>query len=175
MAPLSRNRHDRDGAITGTMKLRHKSIQAKLLRIPLVHKIILIANSAIVAGGALLGTGITIWHVTRFPNNLHMELVVGFLIGGVFLYPSATRLLLEDYLGQLHNATNQDLYDTLSERAVLKAIALGHTAKEVAEQLTLSPKTVETYRTRIMEKLGLQSRADLVKYALARGLLDPYT
>jgi DNA-binding NarL/FixJ family response regulator len=97
--------------------------------------------------------------------------------GGAFLYPSATRLLLEDYLGQLHNATNQDLYDTLSERerAVLTAIALGHTAKEVAEQLTLSPKTVETYRTRIMEKLGLQSRADLVKYALARGLLDQYT
>ncbi len=97
--------------------------------------------------------------------------------GGAFLYPSATRLLLEDYLGQLHDTTHQDLYDTLSERerAVLKAIALGHTAKEVAEQLALSPKTVETYRTRIMEKLGLQSRADLVKYALARGLLDQYT
>lgn len=97
--------------------------------------------------------------------------------GSAFLYPSATRLLLEDYLGQLHNTSRQDLYDTLSdrEREVLKSIALGHTAKEVAEQLALSPKTVETYRTRIMEKLGLQSRADLVKYALSRGLLDQYT
>jgi DNA-binding NarL/FixJ family response regulator len=97
--------------------------------------------------------------------------------GSAFLYPSATRLLLEDYLGQLHHTSRQDLYDTLSdrEREVLTSIALGHTAKEVAEQLALSPKTVETYRTRIMEKLNLQSRADLVKYALSRGLLDQYT
>lgn len=97
--------------------------------------------------------------------------------GAAFLYPSATKLLLEDYLGQASQTSRQDLYDALSEREreVLKAIALGHTAKEVAEQLALSPKTVETYRTRIMEKLGLHSRADLVKYALSRGLLDQYT
>lgn len=97
--------------------------------------------------------------------------------GGVFLYASATRMLLEDYLNQLHVSANQDLYDTLSERKreVLKMIALGHTAKEIAERLILSPKTVETYRTRIMEKLNLHSRADLVRYALARGLLTEYT
>ena len=96
--------------------------------------------------------------------------------GGAFLYPGATRMLLEDYMGHLSGPT-QDRFDTLSdrEREVLTQIALGHTAKEVADQLTLSPKTVETYRSRIMEKLNLQSRADLVKYALARGLLDRYT
>jgi two-component system response regulator NreC len=96
--------------------------------------------------------------------------------GGAFLYPAATRLLLEDYMGHLSGPT-QDRFDTLSEREreVLTQIALGHTAKEVADQLALSPKTVETYRARIMEKLNLQSRADLVKYALARGLLDRYT
>ena len=96
--------------------------------------------------------------------------------GGAFLYPSATRMLLEDYLSQLHNRPDQDAYESLSEREreVLKLIALGHTAKEVADKLVISPKTVETYRTRIMEKLNLQSRVDLVQYALARGLLAEY-
>ncbi|MBK8047445.1 MAG: response regulator transcription factor [Anaerolineales bacterium] len=96
--------------------------------------------------------------------------------GGAFLYPSATRMLLEDYLTQLHGPTGRDDFDTLSEREreVLKALALGYTAGQIAEQLSLSVKTVETYRLRIMEKLGLSSRADLVKYALARGLLTEY-
>lgn len=96
--------------------------------------------------------------------------------GSAFLYPSATRMLLEDYLGQLQHGS-QDAYENLSEREreVLTFLALGHTAKEVAEKLSLSPKTVETYRTRIMEKLNLHSRADLVRYALARGLLSAYS
>lgn len=96
--------------------------------------------------------------------------------GEAFLYPTATRMLLEDYLGQLQAGSAQDLYDSLSEREreVLKLIALGHTAREVANELMLSPKTVETYRARIMEKLNLNTRPELVKYALARGLLSQY-
>ncbi len=57
---------------------------------------------------------------------------------------------------------------------MLKLIALGHTSREVASELDLSPKTVETYRARIMEKLNLNTRPELVKYALARGLLSQY-
>jgi DNA-binding NarL/FixJ family response regulator len=94
--------------------------------------------------------------------------------GGAFLYPSAARLVLEDYLAQLRGGAGHDGYDQLSEREreVLKLIALGHTAPEVAEQLGLSPKSVETYRTRMMQKLDLHSRAALVRYALNRGLID---
>lgn len=97
--------------------------------------------------------------------------------GGAFLYPAATKLLLEDYLTHLHSNTPQDTYESLSEREreVLKLLALGHTAKEIADKLVLSQKTVETYRVRIMEKLNLHSRVDLVQYALARGLLSEYT
>lgn len=97
--------------------------------------------------------------------------------GGAFLYPSATKMVLEDYLTHRHSRTDQDAYDSLSEREreVLKQLALGYTAAQIAEQLTLSVKTVETYRARTMEKLNLSSRADLVKYALARGLLAEYT
>jgi DNA-binding NarL/FixJ family response regulator len=93
--------------------------------------------------------------------------------GEAFLYPSATRMVLEDYLAHLAGG-EQDAYEQLSEREreVLKLIALGHTAGEIASQLGLSPKSVETYRARIMQKLDLHSRAALVRYALARGLLS---
>jgi two-component system response regulator NreC len=96
--------------------------------------------------------------------------------GGAFLYPSATRMLLEDYLGQLNTMPEQDAYEQLSdrEREVLKLLALGYTAAQAADKLALSPKTVETYRTRIMQKLNLHSRVDLVQYALARGLLTEH-
>ncbi len=93
--------------------------------------------------------------------------------GGAFLYPSATRMVLEDYLNRLQQGEAGDTYEQLSdrEREVLKLIALGYTAGEIAEKLVLSPKSVETYRTRIMQKLNLHSRSALVQYALARGLL----
>jgi two-component system response regulator NreC len=57
------------------------------------------------------------------------------------------------------------------EAEVLQLIALGHTSVEIARMLTLSPRTVETHRARIHHKLGLRTRAELVRYALARGLL----
>ncbi|MBI2955450.1 MAG: response regulator transcription factor [Chloroflexi bacterium] len=94
--------------------------------------------------------------------------------GGAFLYPSATRALLEDYLRRARLGEEQDSYELLSDREidVLRLTAEGHTAAEIAEQLSLSVKTVETYRGRIMEKLKLQSRSDLVRYALRKGLLS---
>jgi len=58
------------------------------------------------------------------------------------------------------------------EREVLGQLALGHTNKEVAAALNVSVKTVETHRTRIGDKLGLKTRAELVKYALAHDLMD---
>jgi DNA-binding NarL/FixJ family response regulator len=63
--------------------------------------------------------------------------------------------------------------DALSEREaeVIKQVARGHTNQEIADRLGLSVKTVETYRARAMEKLGLANRAALVRYALEKGWL----
>jgi two-component system response regulator NreC len=71
------------------------------------------------------------------------------------------------------NGVQQMRLDGLSAREVevLRLIALGHTSAEVAHQLHLSPRTVETHRARINRKLGLSKRAELVRYALRRGLL----
>ena len=64
--------------------------------------------------------------------------------------------------------------DPLSEREreVLRLLALGHTNQEIAKMLFISVRTAETHRAHIMQKLGLQTRAELVRYALANNLLD---
>ena len=95
------------------------------------------------------------------------------LRGEVYVHPSMTRILLEDMLPESKSADKNDAWDSLSEREqeVLKMVALGHTSAEIAEQLCLSAKTVETYRARGMEKLGLRTRAALVKYALQESLI----
>jgi two-component system response regulator NreC len=97
--------------------------------------------------------------------------------GEVFLYSSFSRILLGDLAqpDETDQASSQaDSYERLSqrEREVLRLVALGHTNQEIADQLYLSVKTVETYRARVMDKLNLRSRSALVRYALQRGLLD---
>lgn len=66
--------------------------------------------------------------------------------------------------------------DVLSprEREVLELLTLGHTQREIAERLGVGTKSVETYRSRIGEKLGLRSRAELVRYALRHGLVKSF-
>ncbi|MBA2448888.1 MAG: response regulator transcription factor [Chloroflexi bacterium] len=94
--------------------------------------------------------------------------------GEVFLDRPATKMLLEDYLGRVQAGKETDTYRTLSEREreVLTFTAEGYTAQEIADRLVLSPKTVDTYRQRMMDKLNLHHRAELVKYALRKGLLQ---
>ncbi|HUH14569.1 MAG TPA: helix-turn-helix transcriptional regulator, partial [Gaiellaceae bacterium] len=59
------------------------------------------------------------------------------------------------------------------EREVLHLLALGHTNQEIADMLFISVRTAETHRAHIMRKLGLTTRAELVRYAIAEGLLEP--
>lgn len=93
--------------------------------------------------------------------------------GEVFLDPAATKTLLRGYLGRVKTGEEIDLGEVLSEREreVVKLTAEGYTAQQAADILSLSPKTVETYRHRAMQKLGLTNRAELVRYALRAGLL----
>jgi two-component system, NarL family, response regulator NreC len=96
--------------------------------------------------------------------------------GEVFLYPAATTLLLSRYRDQKRTLDeNHEGQDNLSEREreVLRLTAEGYSSNEIGEQLSLSAKTVETYRTRVMRKLNLHHRSDLVRYALRTGLLQP--
>src|SRR3990172_1492027 len=93
--------------------------------------------------------------------------------GDVFLYPSAIKRLLGEYLrgGNKHAEEKEPL--TNREREVLKLTAEGFTNNEIAEKLVISPKTVDTYRQRLMAKLNLHHRSELIRYALKRGYLVP--
>src|SRR5579862_1489366 len=99
--------------------------------------------------------------------------------GEVFLYPSATTLLLSRYRDQKQSlggtSERSDQSDGLSEREreVLALTAEGYSSQEIGDRLALSAKTVETYRMRVMRKLNLSHRSDLVRYALRAGLLNP--
>jgi len=76
-------------------------------------------------------------------------------------------------LGRRLDALNRSLTDdrlTPREVEVLRLIALGHTSVEIARQLNVSPRTIETHRAHVHGKLGLSTRAELVRYALRRGL-----
>jgi two-component system response regulator NreC len=95
--------------------------------------------------------------------------------GEMFLYPSAVKKVLGEYLRGAQGKGRKREYETLTdrEREVLKLTAEGFTNREIAENLVISPKTVDTYRQRIMEKLNLHHRSELVRYALKTGLLTP--
>jgi DNA-binding NarL/FixJ family response regulator len=90
----------------------------------------------------------------------------------VFLYPSAAKLLLQGY--RTAEAGGEiDPTEPLSdrEREVLALTAEGFSSSEIGKKLFLSPKTVDTYRARIMQKLGLTHRSELVRFALRTGML----
>lgn len=93
--------------------------------------------------------------------------------GDVFLYPTLAKKLLSEYLQRVRAGHDKESYDGLTnrEREILKLIAEGHTNQEIADLLVLSVATVQTHRARIMAKLGLHSRTELVKYALKRGYI----
>lgn len=92
--------------------------------------------------------------------------------GEVFLYPSAAKLLLQGFRRR-GEPSEPDPLAQLSEREreVLLYTAEGYSSSEIGEKLFISPKTVDTYRSRIMEKLKLNHRSELVKFALKTGLL----
>lgn len=93
--------------------------------------------------------------------------------GDVYVQPTAARALARGLARRDGNAEERARFEKLTsrEQAVLKMVAEGFTAPEIGDQLTISPKTVDTYKQRIGEKLGLSHRTDYVKFALKLGLL----
>jgi len=96
--------------------------------------------------------------------------------GEVYIHPAMTRVLLDQMstLMQPSQPPDEQLDARLSdrERDVLQRVARGYTNQEIADQLSLSVKTVETYRSRATTKLGLKSRAALVRFAQQQGWLS---
>ena len=90
--------------------------------------------------------------------------------GGRYVHPELGARLVVAEREQRRRAEEDPLSDR--EREVLRLLALGHTNQEIAKTLYISVRTAETHRAHIMQKLRLSSRAELVRYALAQGLLE---
>jgi DNA-binding NarL/FixJ family response regulator len=93
--------------------------------------------------------------------------------GDNYVSPSASGVLIKGLRRKDPAQEERDKFESLTqrERDVLRLVAQGYSAPEIGERLFISPKTVDTYKQRIQEKLGLGHRADYVKFALKLGLL----
>ena len=93
--------------------------------------------------------------------------------GGSFLSPLAAAALVEEYQQKTPIEGNKGPYERLTdrEREVLKLVVEGHTAREIADMLVVSPKTVEWYKTSLMNKLNIHNRTDLIKFAIRKRVI----
>jgi two-component system response regulator NreC len=102
-----------------------------------------------------------------------LEAIRVVLRGERYLHPRAAAALMETLAD---SPSEPAQFDSLSEREqeVLRLSALGHNSREIGEKLFISSKTADTYRQRAMDKLNLEHRSDLIKFALRAGLLDEF-
>jgi DNA-binding NarL/FixJ family response regulator len=121
----------------------------------------------------LLAAGATGYLVKNVADRDLVEAVRAVAKGDVYVGPTAARVLVQEFQRQEVRRDDEDRYAKLTqrERDVLRLIAHGYSAPEVGEQLFISPKTVDTYKQRIQEKLGFTHRAEYVRFALKLGLL----
>ncbi len=94
--------------------------------------------------------------------------------GGLYLYPTLARNFLQDYLCRVDAGELRPSSDGLTKREteVLRLVSQGLTNQEIADQLVISPNTVQVHRSHIMEKLNLHKPTELIRYAMRKGLID---
>jgi DNA-binding NarL/FixJ family response regulator len=95
-------------------------------------------------------------------------------IGKAFIDPLVADKVIKGFLDKPETAASEVLYEKLSDREkqVLKLVAEGRSMQQIADDLSLSIKTIMTHRTNIMEKLGIHNRTELIKYAIHIGLVQ---
>jgi len=94
--------------------------------------------------------------------------------GRTFFSPEISKMLVEDYIREIRTRGVEDSYDllTVREREILQLLAERKSNKEIAQALNLSPYTVETHRRNLQEKLNLHSLAELILYAVRKGVIS---
>jgi two-component system response regulator NreC len=152
--------------VLATTRLKHACPHIKVLALS-VHDDTSYLRQLLTAGAA----GYVLKHAAADDLIQAIRIVAA---GGIYLDSALAGHVVARYV-QVPGVASALLGTDLSEREteVVQRIAHGYSNKEIAAQLNLSVKTVETYRARAMEKLGIDSRAELVRYALEHGWLRP--
>jgi DNA-binding NarL/FixJ family response regulator len=122
----------------------------------------------------LLEAGISGYLVKSAADRELIDAVRAVAKGDVYMQPSAARALAQRIQRKAEHADERTKFESLTDREqnVLRYVARGFSAPEIGEKLFISPKTVDTYKQRINEKLGLTHRSDYVDFALKIGLLS---
>lgn len=151
--------------ITATQEMVQKKIRAKIL-ILTMH-----AEDAYLV--KVLEAGASGYLVKSAADRELVDAVRALAHGDMYMQPSAARALAQGIKRKSEHADEREQYEKLTERErdVLRYVANGFSAPEIGEKLFISPKTVDTYKQRINEKLGLAHRSDYVEFALKLGLL----
>jgi DNA-binding NarL/FixJ family response regulator len=154
-----------DGA-TATKEMMARGMPAKVL--------ILTMHAEEEALVPLLEAGAAGYLVKSAADRELVDAVRAVAAGDQFLQAGAARALAKELKKREAGAGDRARFEDLSKREqeILKLVASGYSAPEIGEQLHISPKTVDTYKQRINEKLGLHHRSDYVKFALKLKLLD---
>lgn len=121
----------------------------------------------------LLESGASGYLVKSAADRELVEAVRTVAHGGQYLQAAAARTLAKELKRRELTQTDRDQFNSLSERErdIVRLVAAGYSAPEIGERLHISPKTVDTYKQRVGEKIGLTHRADYVKFAMKLGLL----
>jgi len=153
-----------DGA-TATRELVSKGVRARILILTMHAE-----DSYLVA---LLEAGASGYLVKSAADRELIDAVRAVAGGDVYMQPTAARALANQIKRKAEHADDRTKFEKLTERerAVLQLVAAGFSAPEIGEKLFISPKTVDTYKQRINEKLGFAHRSDYVGFALKLGLL----
>lgn len=155
---------EKDGA-TATRELVAKGVRSKILILTMHAE-----DSYLVA---LLEAGAAGYLVKSAADRELIDAVRAVAAGDVYMQATAARALANQIKKKATHADDRTRFDKLTERerAVLQLVAGGYSAPEIGEKLFISPKTVDTYKQRINEKLGFTHRSDYVDFALKLGLL----
>jgi DNA-binding NarL/FixJ family response regulator len=100
--------------------------------------------------------------------------VAALAIGKSYFSPAVSKVMLDDYVRHLADKGIEDRYESLSEREreIFQLVAEGHSNKQIATMLYLSPATIDTHRSHILQKLDVHNTAELVLYAVRRGVIS---
>ncbi len=122
----------------------------------------------------LLGLGVSGYLLKNAASHDIVKAVISAAKGQTFLSPTISSRVIEDYVELNKKSVEEELYNTLSnrEREVFQMVVEGSSTKKIAETLCVSPSTIKSHRSNIMEKLKMDNLSQLIQYAIQLGIID---
>ena len=122
----------------------------------------------------LLSIGVSGYVLKDAASGDIIKAVLAAVKGNIYLSPSISSQVIEDYVEMNKKTSQEELYDTLTnrEREVFQMMVEGYSTKKIAQTLCLSPSTIKSHRSNIMEKLKMDNISKLIQYAIHLGIID---